>query len=716
MQDGTPRSARFFLQYDTSAFPEKVEVDGKELTYRSFLASPYMADLRGVARNAVNIVGQAGPYVSPLAELLEQPLGLMSPEDADSLLSRLSVPGEGRTLVVFLSAEAGVGKTSLLRHVARRKAIEYLNGATESLWLYVDAQGRRLAQLDEALAAELDDLRARFPYHAISPLVRCGAMIVAIDGFDELVGSIGSYEEAFSSLAKFISDLSGHGCLVTAARSSYYEQEFLTRTNTVLEQTPDAWHLQGVRLLDWDEGRRTHYLRLFGADQGLVGGDLDEFEGKVSAVLATPEVKEVAGKPLFVKSTADVLLEDALPGGATLLDRLVAGYINREVTKKLRAGSGRPLLTTDQFRFFLTELAEEMWRQEVRQLSYSSVKELGRLLGELMELQGEALAEVVERLPSAALLSPGTLPGSLAFEHDIFYSYFLADPIADTWAANDPSALGRLLRRGRLPEEAAALAGRRARDGSMQTRIDCLSSSLKYAHGDVEQVRRNAGNLAASIVAGLRCERLSFRGLVMGDVRLAGTELQESTFVDCRFVGTDLSGVRFVQCTASNLTFDRPLVEPSSTTLDFAGLAVDDFYGIGIRVAGGERWLYSPREMRSALEACGLPAAGTPAETRRVRSEIIDLVDRLCRIFSKTNTVTETDGNGMPSIVGNSQWMRVRSAFLASGILSEEVKSAGGQKLFLKRHARPQDIMAGVDPRAVVPVMVQEFWSLLEEK
>ncbi|MFE0591513.1 NACHT domain-containing protein [Micromonospora echinospora] len=714
LQDGVERSARFLLPFDNSAFPELVQSGGVEFSYRSFLAGPHMADLRAVARNALNIMLEMQPYIVPLAKSLDDPDAADLAEEADALISRLAVPGVGQTLVVFLSAEAGVGKTSLLRHLARRSAAAYLAGSSERLWIYVDAQGRRLAQLDEALAAELDDVRARFPYHAVSSLVRTGALIIAVDGFDELVGSIGSYEEAFSSLAKFISDLNGYGCLVAAARSSYYEQEFLTRANSVLDQSPDAWTLSGVRLLDWDPAKREAFVRAFGELHDFRGAALDQYTQSVTTVLNASEVREVAGKPLFVKSTADLLIEGALPGGATLLDQLVSGYVRREVTQKLRSGSGRPLLTDDQYRLLLAEVAEEMWRQEVRQLSNTSVRELAKLVSELLDLRGEAVSEVVERLPSAALLRPGNLEGSVTFEHDIFYSYFLAEPVASTWLSDDAAALGRLLRRGRLPEEAAILTGGRIGGQEPQQLLKCLAAAIKFAYGDAEQVRRNAGSLASSIISGKSLSRLVVRDFVFGDADWAGTELLDATIEDCKFIGTDLSGAQFVRCTARSVTLDKPIVDPSGTRLGISGLDVEDFYGIGVRSGGRERWFYAPGEMRRVLEDCGLPAARTATPTRSVPGQIVQIVDRLCRNYSKGNALTEGD-DSMAAIVNDPYWSRVKQALLESGVLSVEYKSAAGQKVFLKRHARPQDIMAGLDPRAEVPEIVRAFWQAIED-
>ena len=79
-------------------------------------------------------------------------------------------------------------KTQILRELAKRQADLFLRGEVTKLLLYVNAQGRSLARLDEALAVALQDLRAGITYHAVPPLTRHDLLVPIIDGFDELFG------------------------------------------------------------------------------------------------------------------------------------------------------------------------------------------------------------------------------------------------------------------------------------------------------------------------------------------------------------------------------------------------------------------------------------------------------------------------------------------------------------------------------------------------
>lgn len=715
LQDGKRRSAMFTVADEGPPWPSTVEYGGTSMSYASFLAGAHMADLRGVARNMLNVLPQINSYVSLDAILLDEDSADNSISvSAQAVIDELARPGEGRTNVLFITADAGVGKTSLLRSLTKQKASDYIKGASTTLWLYVDTQGRRLAQLDDAIAAVLDDSRAKFPYHATAPLVRVGAMVLVVDGFDELIGSVGSYDEAYSSLASFISDLGGHGCIVAAARSTYYEQEFLTRTSATLAFGSDSWLLSAIRLLDWSDTKRREYLTGEAARRGCAGYEIESIVSATEEALSSADVQGVGYKPFFVSRALDILIEGELPQGSRLLDRLVAAYVNREVEQKLKSpATNMPMLDSDQYRYLLSEIAEEMWRQETRELSNSSVREIAEILGGAIGLQGDVLREVVERLPYGAILTKGALPGGVAFEHDIYYSYFLAEPVARTWTQANVKLLTRLLRRGRLPEEAAAMTGRLLRGQSTQPLLSVLSESTGMANGDAEQVRRNVGALAAGLLDGVPSDGLTISQFIFGDVTMDGLQLSASTFVRCQFIGTDLSGARITECLADNVEMDRVIVDPQKTTLDIEGLRVEDFYGLGVKTEYGERWVFSPVELNSILAMCSLPAARSSQAFRDVNPSIIEIIDKLCRLFVKANAIAETD-TGMVRVIADPVWKDVRAALLSSEVLSLENKAASGNKIFLRRNARPQEIMRGMRVDAEVSESIRRLWEYLE--
>lgn len=710
-EDGAQRDATVLLD---EADPTSVRLaNGNEQDYRTFLAGPEMGNLKSLARNTLQVLKPLQTFVSPRARLEGQTL---ADSEAVQLLVTAAQPPEDGTAVVFVAADAGVGKTELLKATVRLQAERYLSGEASSLWLYVDAQARRLAALDEALAGDLGKLRARFSFDAASPLVRTGAMTLVVDGFDELIGSVGAYDEAFSSLADFIGGLDGGGAVVAAARSAYYEQEFLARVGRGLGRG-ERWLLRPVRLREWRPEDREAYVLGEASRLGLAAADAVGVAEQVESALSAGELVGVAGKPFFVARTTELVLEDALPvdpdaGG--LLQRLVQAYLEREARKQLDL-SRLPLLSVESLRAFFDELAVEMWRQESRELTRSTVRELAALVGELQGLDEDTVREVATRAPYLAMLREGSLPGSVGWEHDVFFAHFLSRPIADVVRGGSAKQLARLLRRGRLPEDGALLAGRLTQDLPGQALLDLMAAASQSEAIETDRVRRNAGLLAAGWLAGQEHEGLVLHDLSIGDISLSAATLRGCALRNIDFAGTDISAVRFEECRNDGGTFlDRVVVDTSRTRLAIANLPQSAFFGLVVRHLENERVVYSPAELREALHTCGLPAAAPVVVTREVDPDLLDLLERLARIYSRTNVVVEGADNDLVPITGNSAWPRLRKALVDSGVVSASLKSSSGHKVFLERTVGAVEIMAGLSPQAIVPEAVTSLWDSLE--
>jgi hypothetical protein len=338
---------------------------GQSLTYKSFLASPEMADLLGLAK----MILQAQPrglFVATKAVAVDSSEATPRPA-LDVLQALLSAKPSDVTRIVMVTGEAGSGKTRVLQELVKEQAQQYQRGRTDCLYVYINAQGRALARFNEALATELQDLRAAVTYHAVSALVRLGILVPVIDGFDELLG-VGGYDDAFSSLTGFIEELDGQGQIVASARSTYYEQEFVARASSVSSLGAQAWTQIPVEVHSWGDVEFGEYVRQFVESEHLPAAEGDALREKLEAVFSGRNA-QFRQKPLFVARTVDILKkEPSFQGGDDLLKELVAAYLERERREKLLDRHAGTLLTTDQMRLLFCTLAEEMWNQETREL------------------------------------------------------------------------------------------------------------------------------------------------------------------------------------------------------------------------------------------------------------------------------------------------------------------------------------------------------------
>jgi hypothetical protein len=710
-QRGRLTTANFAV--GTGQGPERIRVrtqDRNELTYPVFLAGDRMGDLRSVARNTIGAIRAVPAFVPPRACLDEDG----RPSDASQLLDDLAGGDDPLTKLVFITADAGVGKTSLLTEMVRRKAKDYALGHGGALWLYVNAQGSRLAKLDQALAAALDDVRAPFPYHAAAPLVRSEALVLVIDGFDELIGAPGTYDDAFSSLASFLRSLDGEGTIIATSRSAYYEQEFLARVGTIAGFAEDAWSLRRLELSGWNENERAAFLHNFGRSNQLAGDETDRLANGVLAVFDEPNLRQLVTKPFFVARVAQFAVEGrGLEPGASFLDRLVNTYIAREVHGKLLSSVGGPVLTEVQLATLYQEIANEMWREETRELSRTSFKELVDVAAEILGIPDEARELVVDRLPNSALVHSGTDGGSVAFEHEIFFSYFLAKPIVEAFATGDPFLAGTALRRGRLPIQAGDIAGRTLVQRAA-TILETLSRASTAVSMGGDQVRQNAG----AIVAGMMRAGLPDGSIVANvdfvDLDLARVSCSGATFRRCSFRGVDLRGATFTSCAATQVEFTLPLLDPE-TVIDVDGLETTDFHGLTFYDESESAMRhYSPDGIERVLAAARLPASSVGLRLRVVGSDELRVVDEFIRIFERTNIASLEDEFIMRRVVRDASWPKVFEALLKSGVCAEEIRQTKGNKSFVRMLVRPGDLLAGLLTGADDDPRITDFWDSLQ--
>jgi hypothetical protein len=682
---------------------------GDEISYAAFLAGDRMGDLRSVARNTVGAIRPVPAFVAPRACLGQG----ASATDANGLLEGLAKAVDPLTKLVFITADAGVGKTSLLTELVRRKATDYALGRGGPLWLYVNAQGSRLAKLDQALAAALDDVRAPFPYHAVAALVRAEALVIVIDGFDELIGAPGTYDDAYSSLASFLQSLDGQGTIVATARSAYYEQEFLARVGTVAGFSSDAWSLRRVELSSWNDNERSKFLAEFAKFHGLAAGSTAQFTSEVLSVFEETNLKELVSKPFFLARVAQFSVEGrGLEPGPSLLDRLINTYLARDAHGKLLTSVGGPVLTEVQLATLYEEIANEMWREETRELSRTSFRELVDVAAQVIGISDEAREVVVDRLPNSALVHGGTSAGTVAFEHEIFFSYFLARPIVGTIASGDPFKVATALRRGRLTNQAGEIAGRGLASGATAVLATLRQAPDAVSQGG-DQIRQNAG----AIVAGMLREGIDPGSIVANvdfvDIDLARVEFADIRFESCSFRGVDFRGAGVKGCTANNVVFEAPLLD-ASTRLGLTGPSIADFHGVMFYDPDGTPTsFYSPEDIERVLGWVGFPVGARP-QFRDVSAPIRELVDTFARIFEHTNIAALEDEFVMKRVVRNAAWPAVFDALLASGVCVEELRAAGGNKSFVRMTVRPRDLLAGLGAHAVVDDRVSAFWDAVQ--
>ena len=679
---------------------------GLEKPYRSFLAE--ITDLRSVAE-MISLSFGSDLYVDVSAAHED--------EEARSAIDLLSaLVGEGdfdRTRVIMLKGDAGAGKTQILRELARRQSVAFLRGQATKLLLYVNAQGRALARLDEALAVALQDLRANITYHAVPSLARWDLLVPVIDGFDELLG-VSGYEDAFSSLGDFLEKLRGEGQLLASARSVYYEEEFLSRADQMARSGEQAWSHVPVNVQPWSPANQRDYLALRAEKEKLDAKREKQLRDKVESLFAVNE--GFAGKPLFFTKTVDLVLHDpSLELQDDLLTTLVDGFLTRELTEKLLDGRGSPLLNSRQIVRLLCQLAQEMWIAQTRELDADAVRLVAELTLEEEGVSTEAKEIVIERAPTLAFLARSVSQQGVAFEHESFFFDFLAQSLVSDYFDDQAANLRVALGASSLPDDVAERSGfhltkERALDSS---RLEALLARLSEAGAAkslrAEQIRENAGRLVLEIVRSYREEiaRQEVSSVTFPGGSLVGITFRECSFKDVEFRRTDLRGTQFVSCRAQRVRLIEPWLSGSSTQLGLDGLDPERDV-IGVRSAEDAATTYSPERVTDLLRDCGL--AGTEVPQAHPAPQFGPLVERLMYAYRRANPVC-TDDHTLAGLFRDERWPALEDALITNRIVTAERRSTGGRpKNFLRRQFLPEQIMAGLGRRQDVDPEIAAFW------
>lgn len=722
---GEEREAMFSFSRTGSV---SVLFDGRASSYGSFLAGPQVGDLDQVARRIAR-ASRPARFVGTEA-VLE---GSDDPEPAVELLSRMiETPTATATRLVILTGGAGAGKTTILRELVARQADRYLRGETKRLLLYVSAQGRSLGRFNEALALELRELRASLTGHSVATLAREGLVVPVIDGLDELMG-VSGYDDAFASVSTFLDAMEGEGCVLAAARSTWYEEEFVSRASEMWHEEPARWHRVPVRAHGWAETQQAGFVEQWAAATALTDEEKDAASERLTR-LFSGERAEFGRRPFFFTKAADLVSRRADFGeGSDLLRRLAEEYLERERLEKLLDRHIAPMLTRDRFRLLMQKLALEMWVLETRELDGSSLCKVVEDLAETEDLPEEYGRALVERLASLALLTRGEGYGGhrrIAFEHELFFFHFLSDAVVSLFASPEQDVQA-ILARGALPGEVAIRVAKGLRDAGRedgQTGAQRLLDRLRRA-GSAEwrrglQVRENAGLLAMAMfregawVEDTRDHGPAVAHLVIRGMVFPGGDLRGVTFFRCAFEEvtmrrTDLAETRFVECEAQRCVLVEPRLDPERMRLDLRGLSTGEVHGI--RLPGGGGSAYDPEVVRETLRRCGAAVVyPPPGSAPRVDPGVVLLMERLAAAFGRANPLCLQD-EGLQEVFGAAEWLQVKQRLLRHEIAVLEKRETRREPMeFLRRRFRPEQIMAGLDGAAEVDPRIELFWKSLE--
>ena len=576
---------------------------------------------------------------------------------AEALPQTLGQRPAGVTSVLYLTSDAGEGKTSLINEVAVRQAEAYKAKRSDWLLVPVSLGGRTFLRFDDVVVSALvNHLRFQFLYYdAFLELVRLGVLVPAFDGFEEMIVESSS-GEAISALGNLVGKLRSAGSLLVAARKAYFDYPNFGSQARLFDTIGTDVEVAFERLsLDrWDRGTFTRY-----ADKRRVG-DPDQLFRMVAERLGNDR-HPVLTRAVLVARLIDVATEQ--PDLSALLDRIgqderdyfhdfVGGIVEREAREKWTDKSGDSsgtLLTTDEHHELLSMVAQEMWLSATDALAMDVVSLVVEMFADARQKRPAVVRQIHERIKLHSLLEvTRTGRTALAFDHEDFRVFYLGQALGRALADRGASTLKSILDQAALPASAVAEAAGSVRRGSGDALGEALAllQSLADHALPTSFVRENCGVLTLALVdqesGPHTIQSMNFPAGALRKRRLTNLTVSGSYFPATGLNNAELSRCTFVNCHFERLEIDGS-ERVSHTSFD-AACRVDTV----VRVSeddGDHLTRFAPREIREELTQAGFDVPSDPtepdADAEHDNDADLVLVQRYLRAFLRQTGLNE---------------------------------------------------------------------------
>ena len=595
-------------------------------------------------------------FIEPAGKLLERMEE--SPDDTEKEVEEVTPTVRelldrrpaGTSTVLYLTSDAGEGKTTLIHHMARCQAIKYKQKETDWLIVPIALGGRPFLRLDDVTIATLVN-QLRFPflyYEAFIRLVRLGAVVPALDGFEEMFVE-GQAGDAVSSLGNLMQQLHSQGTVLIAARNAFFEYKSLQAQAPLFDSIRDeSADFARIKLSRWDRNRFISY-----ADKHSVDGEVlfENFAGKLDDEKHPLLTRAVLAKRLVEVASDSIgrenLIESINLEGEHYFERFVESIVDREAREKWIDRSGepaRPLLTVQQHIELLTETALEMWISETAVLRSDMFDYIVELYAQSQKMETHVANQVRNRITQHALIAAANgKPKSFRFDHEEFYHYFLGKAVARMVTGGDAPNIRLAFRKARFPALALEVAARGVSDDAQSRVIDVLNHTCE-TDTRTSFVKENSGDLIIRLIDAGNLGEVEVRRMAFTVNSLRGRTLENVTFHDCYFQRTELAGSKIRNCSFEECKFAQIDL---SETMEILGSRLHRCEVHSVPRSSDGTAIYAPRAIENILERKGfqVTVSGHHADDDSVQDvqpeEMLVLTERMCRVFFRSTGVNE---------------------------------------------------------------------------
>jgi hypothetical protein len=671
--------------------------DDKEIKAITWI-SVRLAQLEQLADRIKEYIQPVNDFINPTGMLLDDieydPSEREKPQDSvtECLQLKLGRKIPSTTDVVYLTSDAGEGKTTIINHLAIRQAELYKKKESQWLLVPIPLGGRPFLRFDDIVIASLvNRLRFRlFYYESFIELVKLGLVVPAFDGFEEMFME-NSSGEALSATGHLMAKLESQGNVLIAARQAYFDYKSFNSQAKLFDTIgSNSVSFSKISINRWDKNQFIEYAfsrRIKDAERiyEIVASRL----GENHPLLTRPVL---VNRLLSVVPSADDLnnISSALDSSTEYFPNFVDAIIIREAELKWIDTSGepfKPLLTVQEHYELLAIIAEEMWINSTNSLDLNIIDLLADLYCESKSFSVRISRQVKERLKQHALLIKSDQNSNhLKFDHEEFQEFFLGVSFFNSLKTKKIPEFKNLMRKGLIFDQTIdAITVYCKRDRLKLTDVIDLMNAVQANEGPTSFVKENCGNLILRILSSENSSGIVLDYYSFPANSLVSKNLNNLLIKNSHFQITSISSSSIENCIFDNCTFDGIEIDTDHLVLNNTVLKDSEISSVQNRTK--DLTFYDPFHIKHELIDVGFviesssvePEEEYPIEETEL-DEDLEIVQKALRRFIRGSHVNDNVfklklGPNAPYFLDN-----LLPVLLDAGILSEVEYSGAGQK------------------------------------
>lgn len=641
-----------------------VDAGAGDFVPASFWILRSLAKLDLLASRLKDCVSETSMFVAPPAILLPSLTG--RPEGIDvptnnaliTLQDTLDAKSPLETRVLYITSDAGEGKTFLINRLAKDQAQRFIEKKSDWLLVPIPLGGKHFLRFDDITVGALQN-RYRFPflyYDSFLALVKMGVIIPAFDGFEEMFVE-NSSGEALSAMGTLVNLLDSRGTLVIAARKAYFEFENL-KSQEKLFDTISSYSVGFEKL----ELQRWGFTQFITYCNNRTVKEPQEIYETVSERLGSNH--SLLTRPVLVRRLVDIatespsldsLLEKIEASGADFFSVFVRGIIEREANEKWidRSGEGlmgAPLLSVDEHCELLSSIALATWEAKVDFLKRDYLEFVADLFCEAKKKNPHQAQQIRDRVRGHALLiSSPNASNAIEFDHEEFRLFFLGEGIVNQIKQLDEkskSEVFTILRKGILPKQSQdAIVHYLNRSTNIDNiKVANLLLEISTLDGQASYTQENCSSLIIRILSNRDALGLTVNGLIFAPDALRDGKLTGINFTNCFFNPSSIQCSTFYNCIFTRCHFAQIRIYDSS---NFNNVVFDNCIVDAIQLKDKEIEFWDPNLIRTELEKLTISFSNDTAipvsnfNIERADQQIRE-IEKLIRYFMRSTHIGES--------------------------------------------------------------------------